>query len=141
MQGSIGIIRGLRQLVKREYCHEVNDDELRKDVHDKCYAKAYAVATSGSGKHERSEAFEKIVEEYKAQFSEEELTDEKLEMIGRYYHDVEKEAMRRAILDEGKRLDGRKIPRSVRSGSRQIACRVLTVPLSLHVERHSLYLR
>lgn len=53
----------------------------------------YAVATSGSGKHERSEAFEKIVEEYKAQFSEEELTDEKLEMIGRYYHDVEKEAM------------------------------------------------
>ena len=96
------------KLVKREYCHEVNDDELRKDVHDKCYAKAYAVATSGSGKHERSEAFEKIVEEYKAQFSEEELTDEKLEMIGRYYHDVEKEAMRRAILDEGKRLDGRK---------------------------------
>ena len=89
------------KLVKREYCHEVNDDELRKDVHDKCYAKAYAVATSGSGKHERSEAFEKIVEEYKAQFSEEELTDEKLEMIGRYYHDVEKEAMRRAILDEG----------------------------------------
>ena len=85
------------KLVKREYCHEVNDDELRKDVHDKCYAKAYAVATSG-----------KIVEEYKAQFSEEELTDEKLEMIGRYYHDVEKEAMRRAILDEGKRLDGRK---------------------------------
>ena len=96
------------KLVKREYCHEVNDDELRKDVHDKCYAKAYAVATSGSGKHERSEAFEKIVEEYKAQFSEEELTDEKLEMIGRYYHDVEKEAMRRSILDEGKRLDGRK---------------------------------
>lgn len=47
------------KLVKREYCHEVNDDELRKDVHDKCYAKAYAVATSGSGKHERSEAFEK----------------------------------------------------------------------------------
>ena len=77
-------------------------------IRDRCYAKAYAVATSGSGKHERSEAFEKIVEEYKAQFSEEELTDEKLEMIGRYYHDVEKEAMRRAILDEGKRLDGRK---------------------------------
>ena len=86
------------KLVKREYCHEVNDDELRKDVHDKCYAKAYAVATSGSGKHERSEAFEKIVEEYKAQFSEEELTDEKLEMIGRYYHDVEKEAMRCRIV-------------------------------------------
>ena len=94
--------------VKREYCHEVNDDELRKDVHEKCYAKAYAVATSGTDKHQRAEAFEAVVEEYKAQFSEEELTDEKVEMIGRYYHDVEKEAMRRAILDEGKRLDGRK---------------------------------
>ena len=58
--------------------------------------------------HQRAEAFEAVVEEYKAQFSEEELTDEKVEMIGRYYHDVEKEAMRRAILDEGKRLDGRK---------------------------------
>ena len=96
------------KLVKREYCHEVNDDELRKDVHEKCYAKAYAVATSGTDKHQRAEAFEAVVEEYKAQFSEEELTDEKVEMIGRYYHDVEKEAMRRAILDEGKRLDGRK---------------------------------
>ena len=93
---------------KREYCHEVNDDELRKDVHDKCYDKAYAIAISGTGKQERTEAFEKIVEDYKAQFTEEELTDEKVEMIARYYHDVEKEAMRRAILDEGKRLDGRK---------------------------------
>ncbi|KGN74750.1 polynucleotide phosphorylase [Porphyromonas macacae] len=95
------------KLQKREYCHEVNDEDLRKDVHDKCYAKAYAVATSGTDKHQRGEAFEAIVEEYKAGFTEEELT-EKAEMIARYYHDVEKEAMRRAILDEGKRLDGRK---------------------------------
>ena len=86
----------------------MNDDELRKDVHDKCYAKAYEVATSGTDKHQRADAFDAIVEEYKAQFTEEELTDEKVEMIDRYYHDVEKEAMRRAILDEGKRLDGRK---------------------------------
>ena len=94
--------------VKREYCHEVNDDDLRKDVHDKCYAKAYAVATSGTDKHQRAEAFDAIVEEYKSQFTEEELTEEKVGMIDRYYHDVEKEAMRRSILDEGKRLDGRK---------------------------------
>ncbi|MCC8170823.1 MAG: polyribonucleotide nucleotidyltransferase [Parabacteroides sp.] len=93
--------------VKREYCHETNDDELRKDVHDKCYDKAYAVATSGTGKHERSDAFEAILTEYKSAYTEEELA-EKEEMINRYYHDVEKEAMRRAILDEGKRLDGRK---------------------------------
>jgi polyribonucleotide nucleotidyltransferase len=93
--------------VKREYCHEENDEELRKAVHDACYAKAYAVAVSGTDKHARAEAFEAIVTEFKAGFSEEELESKK-EMIGRYYHDVEKEAMRRAILDEGKRLDGRK---------------------------------
>ena len=107
-QAQLELSEACGKLVKREYCHEINDDELRKDVHEKCYAKAYAVATSGTDKHQRAEAFEAVVEEYKAQFSEEELTDEKVEMIGRYYHDVEKEAMRRAILDEGKRLDGRK---------------------------------
>ncbi|WP_085537116.1 polyribonucleotide nucleotidyltransferase [Massilibacteroides vaginae] len=95
------------KLTKREYCHEENDEELRKDVHDKCFAKAYAVATSGTGKHERGEAFQNIIAEYKEGLSEEDLAA-KGEMIGRYYHDVEKEAMRRAILDEGKRLDGRK---------------------------------
>ena len=107
-QAQMELMEACGKTVKREYCHEVNDDELRKDVHDKCYAKAYEVATSGTDKHQRADAFDAIVEEYKAQFTEEELTDEKVEMIDRYYHDVEKEAMRRAILDEGKRLDGRK---------------------------------
>ncbi len=94
--------------VKRTYCHEENDDELRQAVHDACFAKAYAVAQSGNAnKHERGEAFEAICEEFKAQFTEEEL-ETKAPLIDRYYHDVEKEAMRRCILDEGKRLDGRK---------------------------------
>ena len=93
--------------VKREYCHEENDEELRKAVHDACYEKAYAIAASGNrNKHERGEAFEAIREEFKAQFTEEEL-EEKEALINKYYHDVEKEAMRRCILDEGKRLDGR----------------------------------
>lgn len=107
-QAQMELMEACGKTVKREYCHEVNDDDLRKDVHDKCYAKAYAVATSGTDKHQRAEAFDAIVEEYKSQFTEEELTEEKVGMIDRYYHDVEKEAMRRAILDEGKRLDGRK---------------------------------
>ena len=107
-QAQMELMKACGKTVKREYCHEVNDDELRKDVHDKCYAKAYAVAVSGTDKHQRAEAFEAIVEEYKAQFTEEDLTEEKVGMIDRYYHDVEKEAMRRAILDECKRLDGRK---------------------------------
>lgn len=93
--------------VKREYCHEVNDEELRADVRNKCYDKVYAIAKSGSGKHERSDAFQAVLDEYKASFTEEELA-EKAAMIGKYYHDVEKEAMRRCILDEGIRLDGRK---------------------------------
>ena len=94
--------------VKREYCHEENDDELRAKVHEECYAKAYAVAAGGNNdKHARSAAFEAVREEFKAQYTEEEL-EEKGALIDRYYHDVEKEAMRRCILDEGKRLDGRK---------------------------------
>src|SRR5574344_1877743 len=93
--------------VKREYCHEVNDEELRQAVHNACYEKAYAVAASGNkNKHERQDAFDAIREEFKATFSEEELAA-KVGLINKYYHDVEKEAMRRCILDEGKRLDGR----------------------------------
>ena len=93
---------------KRTYCHEANDEDLRKDVWAKCYDKAYAVATScNTNKHERVDNFEAIVTEYKASLTEEELA-EKGALIGKYYHDVEKEAMRRSILDEGKRLDGRK---------------------------------
>ena len=108
---------------KREYCHEENDEELRKAVREACYDKAYAVAQSGNcNKHERGEAFEAIREEFKAQFTEEEL-ETKAALIDRYYHDVEKEAMRRCILDEGKRLDGRKT-----TDIRPIWCEVNPLP-------------
>ena len=109
--------------IKREYCHEVNDEELRKAVREACYDKAYAIAQSGNcNKHERGEAFEAIREEFKAQFTEEEL-EEKAALIDRYYHDVEKEAMRRCILDEGKRLDGRQT-----TEIRPIWCEVSPLP-------------
>ncbi|KAA6336433.1 Polyribonucleotide nucleotidyltransferase [termite gut metagenome] len=94
--------------VKRAYCHETNDDELRKAVRDACYDKVYAIARAGNAnKHERHEAFEAVREEFKTRFTEEELA-EKSTLINQYYHAVEKEAMRRSILDEGIRLDGRK---------------------------------
>ncbi|MDR2292975.1 MAG: polyribonucleotide nucleotidyltransferase [Prevotellaceae bacterium] len=93
--------------VKREYCHETNDDELKAAIHKFCYEKCYAIAKSGTGKHERTEAFAALKEEFTATIPEEEL-DEKKSMIERYYHDVEKDAMRNMILDEGIRLDGRK---------------------------------
>lgn len=101
---------------KRVYCHEINDDALRQDVHDKCYDKAYAIARTGAAdKHWRNEQFGNICDEYIEQLPE--MTEEQLErynadqriaMVKRYYHDVEKEAMRRCVLDEGIRLDGRK---------------------------------
>ena len=94
--------------VKREYNHEVNDEELRKDVHDKCYQKAYAVAQAGcADKHWRQDSFDAICDEYIESLPEEER-DEKAPLVKRYYHDVEREAVRRCILDEGVRLDGRK---------------------------------
>ncbi len=93
--------------VKREYCHEVNDEDLRKDVREKCYDKAYAIAKAGSAdKHWRQESFDAICKEYIESLPEEER-DEKTPLVKRYYHDVEKEAMRRCVLDEGVRLDGR----------------------------------
>lgn len=93
--------------VKREYNHEENDEDLRAAVREACYDKVYSVAVSGSAKQERSDAFGAIKNDFKTQYTEEEL-EKKGALIDRYYHDVEKEAMRRAILDEGKRLDGRK---------------------------------
>lgn len=92
---------------KREYCHEVNDEDIRKDVRSACFDKVYAIAKSGSGKQERSNAFAAVVSTYKEKYTAEELKD-KDALINKYYHDVEKEAMRRCILDEGIRLDGRK---------------------------------
>lgn len=105
-QAQIELMQACGTTEKRTYCHEEHDEELRSKVRTDLYDKVYAVAVSGSSKHERAAAFEAIVEEFKAQYTEEEL-ETKAALIGRYYHDVEKEAMRRAILDEGKRLDGR----------------------------------
>ena len=93
--------------VKRTYCHEVNDEELKKAVEAFCYDKCYAVAKSGQDKHARSDAFDAIKEEFMQTIPEEEREDKQM-MVDRYYHAVEKAAMRNLILDEGQRLDGRK---------------------------------
>ena len=91
---------------KRDYPHDEEDEDLRKAVHEACYQKCYELAGSAKPKHEREDGFNAIRDEFKAQFSEEDL-EVKGAMIDRYYHDVEKEAMRNLVLDEGKRLDGR----------------------------------
>ena len=115
---------------KREYCHEVNDDDLREQVKAECYQKCYDVVKQALEKHARAEAFEKIVTDFKeayaaahSELSEEEL-EEKNALVDKYYHDVEKDAMRRCILDEGVRLDGRKT-----TDIRPIWCEVSPLPM------------
>ncbi len=94
--------------VKREYNHEENDEDLRKAVHDFSYQRLYDLAKEGcADKHKREDNATAICDEFKAQFSEEEL-EEKAPMIDRYFSAVTREAMRRCVLDEGTRLDGRK---------------------------------
>ncbi|MBP5484684.1 MAG: polyribonucleotide nucleotidyltransferase [Bacteroidaceae bacterium] len=116
--------------VKREYCHEVNDEELREEVKAKCYQPAYDVTKQALEKHQRAEAFEKIREDFKLAYAaaHPELSDDELEekngLVDRYYHDVERDAMRRCILDEGIRLDGRKT-----TDIRPIWCEVSPLPM------------
>jgi len=93
---------------KREYSHENNDEDLRKKVWDETFDKAKEIARAGNpNKQQRSEAFDKIVEEFiESNYNSEE--DEVPEtLIKRYFHDVQKEAVRRVMLDENIRLDGR----------------------------------
>ena len=101
-------------VVKREYCHEVNDAELKIAVKEATYAKCYETAKAQiKDKQLRMASFQAIcdefIEAYKAENEGNEEIDlgQKEMLIKRYYHDVEKEAMRRMILDDGIRLDGR----------------------------------
>jgi polyribonucleotide nucleotidyltransferase len=108
--------------VKREYSHEVNDEELRKKVWDETYNKCYQAAKSSTtSKQARENAFEAVITEFLAQYTEEDEIDEVL--VRKYYHDVLKEAARRLILDEHIRLDGRK-PDEIR----QIFCEIDPLP-------------
>ena len=124
--------------VKREYDHEVNDEALRERMNKELYQPAYDITKQALEKHARAEAFEKILADFKERFFAErkaaaealdgspvEISDEEYEaMMDRYYHDVERDAMRRCILDEGIRLDGRKT-----TDIRPIWCEVSPLPM------------
>ena len=92
---------------KREYSHETHDEELRAHIKEATYDKVYDVAKQGLSKEERSKKFKAVKDEYIASLNEEEAL-EKAGLIGTYYHDVEKEAVRNLVLNESIRLDGRK---------------------------------
>jgi len=121
-KAQIELMEAVGKTVKRTYCHEVNDDNLRKAVFEATYDKVYAIAKSQSAKHDRSDAFEAIKKAYIETIPADEL-EAKAGMINRYYHDVEKKAMRNMILDEGVRLDGRKT-----NQIREIACEIDYLP-------------
>jgi len=93
---------------KREYSHETNDEELKERMYTELYPKCYEVAGLGTAKQQRSELFNKILEDFVDTFQEEEAV-EKASMIKRYYHNIEKEAVRNFVLNERKRIDGRKL--------------------------------
>ena len=93
---------------KREYSHENSDEDLLKDIKEKTYDKLYKVAEEGiSNKKKRGEKFKEVREEYLSSIKEDEEFDEFL--FGKYFHDIEKEAIRNSVLDKKIRLDGRKL--------------------------------
>ncbi len=92
---------------KREYSHEVHDQELKEKVFKECYDKVYEVAKTPSAKEERGDKFSEVFEQFMSQYEDEEQREEIEPLAAVYFHDVEKEAMRNMILDEGIRLDGR----------------------------------
>ena len=93
--------------VKREYCHEIHDEHLKERINKETYDAVYAVAAEGLGKDERSTKFKAVKTDWIATLSEEEVEKYNSKLIGVYYHDVEKEAVRNLVLTERKRLDGR----------------------------------
>ncbi len=116
--------------VKREYDHEVNDEELREQIKKELYTPAYEINHQALEKHARAEAFEKVLADFLEKYdaahtdlSEDELEEKHAEAT-RYYDDVLRDAMRRCILDEGLRLDGRKT-----TEIRPIWCEVSPLPM------------
>ncbi len=93
---------------KREYVHETHDEAVREKVWRETYDKVYAAAKTPSGKEERHEKFKAILDEFLAQYVDDVEELERITPFAKvYFHDVEKEAMRQMILNDGIRLDGR----------------------------------
>lgn len=91
---------------KRTYDHEINDPELKADIAAKLYDGAYAVAAEqNADKKVRSQKFKAVVQEYIDALPED--SDVNIGLVKKYYHDVEKDAVRNFVLDKNSRLDGR----------------------------------
>ncbi|WP_066835840.1 polyribonucleotide nucleotidyltransferase [Rufibacter ruber] len=106
VQAQVELAQEVGNTTKRTYSHETNDLELKERIFKAVYEKAYAVAASGNNvKAQRKDAFKAIKEEFVASLPEDHTYDSAL--IGKYFHDAEKEAVRDVVLKERRRLDGR----------------------------------
>jgi polyribonucleotide nucleotidyltransferase len=105
-QAQLDLMHAAGKAEKRVYSHENNDEELRSKIWDVAYDAFYSIAKTIPMKHERHDAFEKVKADFMAALPEDAEVNKAL--VGRYFHDVEKEAVRKLILDEGMRVDGRK---------------------------------
>jgi len=102
------LLKKIKSDGNRDYSHENSDEDLKKDIHDKTYKDLYKIAEKGiSDKKKRGEAFSEVREKYLSNIEESEDFDEFL--FKKYFHDVEKDAIRDAVLDKKIRLDGRKL--------------------------------
>lgn len=107
---------------KREYDREAGDEDLKEKVSSETYTKVYELAKKAiPSKYERAEAFKAVKEEFLSRFTEEDEVNEKL--VSKYFHDVQKDAIRSLILEEGVRIDGRKTDEI-----RPISCEVDYLP-------------
>ncbi|MBN2480648.1 MAG: polyribonucleotide nucleotidyltransferase [Bacteroidales bacterium] len=102
----LDLIKAAKKGQTREYAHEVHDEELRKRIQEELYEKIYQIAKGTPAKQERHDALDGLKKEFLASFPEETEINEIL--ISNYFHEVEKEAVRNLILNEGLRVDGRK---------------------------------
>jgi len=107
---------------KREYDREADDEDLKEKVSRETYTKVYELAKKAiPNKYERAEAFKAVKEEFLSRFTEEDEVNEKL--VSKYFHDVQKDAIRSLILEKGIRIDGRKTDEI-----RPISCEVDYLP-------------
>ncbi|HEY0244710.1 MAG TPA: polyribonucleotide nucleotidyltransferase [Mucilaginibacter sp.] len=90
---------------KRVYSHEHSNDELSKAIYAATYDQVYAIAGAASAKEERAAKFKEVRDNYIATLGE--IDDITKSLAKKYYHDVEYDAIRNLVLEEGKRLDGR----------------------------------
>ena len=107
IQAQTELVNEVGKKETREYDSGLDDEDLLKNIHDKCYKDCYEIAKKGLSKKERSKNFSAIKEKLLESFSEEEI-EEKGNLINSYFSKVEKDAVRELVLSEGIRLDGRK---------------------------------